>query len=679
MNQSEKSELKKEYRQLVKTIEKHRKKYHTDDAPEISDEAYDALVRQLEDLEKKLNIKKKTSQQVGGKILDGFVKTTHAVPQWSYDNVFDFSELENWQERNRKILVKDWDDQNQSEYVAELKIDGLKIVLTYRDGILITGATRGDGKIGEDVTENIKQIKSIPHTISEKRPVVIIGEVWMEKSELDVINQERIEQGLPVYANPRNLAAGTLRQLDTGIVASRNLKIFAYDLEFLDDKQGFATHEQELQFLEQQGFNVNQDRKVCKNLDEVQNYYEQWVKKREEQEYGIDGLVLKINSKLQCKRLGYTAKSPRYGVAYKFPAEETTTKVSDIIIQVGRTGVLTPVAVLEPVSIAGSIVSRATLHNADEIERLDVRIGDTVIMRKAGDIIPEILDIIPELRPKNTKKYVFPKTCPVCYVNVIQESNTSGTSVGWFCPNPECGGKHFGTLVHFVSKKAMNIKGLGKKILERFFEVGLVQSLSDIYNLQKSDFVEWERFGELSSDNLMNAIQDSKTTTLQKFLFALGIRHIGEETAELIAHYISQKTTDQKKLLSVLKNLSSVELAEIDGVGIVVAESFVQFMNNDYHYSVVEKLLGILTITFSQKVAGNLTGKTFVITGTLESLSRDEAKEKIKALGGKVASSVSSKTDYVVVGADPGSKYDDAQKLGIEILDEEAFLKTLTR
>ncbi len=672
-----KSQDQEQFERLQEIIEYHRQKYHRDDMPEISDETYDSLVRELIVLEQKLEIKQKTSEKVGGKILDGFVKTTHPVQQWSYDNVFDFSELENWQERNRKILAKDWDDQNQFEYVAELKIDGLKIVLTYRDGILKTGATRGDGKIGEDVTENIKQIKSIPHLIPEKRPVVIIGEVWMEKSELEVINQKRIEQGFSVYANPRNLAAGTLRQLDTEIVASRNLKIFVYDLEFLDDKQGFVTHEQELQFLKQQGFNVNQNYKICRNLDEVQTYYEQWVGKREEQEYGIDGLVLKMNNKLQCKRLGYTAKSPRYGVAYKFPAEETTTKVSNIIIQVGRTGILTPVAVLEPVSIAGSIVSRATLHNADEIERLDVRIGDTVIMRKAGDIIPEILDIIPELRPKNTKKYVFPKSCPVCYIDVVQESNTNGTSVGWFCPNPECGGKHFGTLVHFVSKKAMNIKGLGKKVLERFFEVGLVQSLSDIYNLQKSDFVEWERFGDLSSDNLMNAIQESKTTTLQKFLFALGIRHIGEETAELIAHYISQKTTDQKNLLLVLKNLLSGELAEIDGVGIVVAESFVQFMNNDYHCSIVEKLLEILTITFAQKATGSLTGKTFVITGTLESFSRDEVKEKIKALGGKVSNSVSSKTDYVVVGADPGSKYDDAQKLGIEILNEQELTKLL--
>lgn len=671
------ADLQKKYTALAELVDYHRQKYHRDDAPELSDEAYDALLKELGQLEELLGIEhvQQHAKKIGGKILDGFEKTTHPVPQWSYDNVFDFTELENWQERNRKILEKDWDDTESSEYVAELKIDGLKIILTYRDGVLVTGATRGDGTIGENVTENIKQIRSIPHMIAEKRPVVIIGEVWMEKSELDVINQERIEQGLPVYANPRNLAAGTLRQLDTSVVAQRNLKIFTYDLDFLDDQGGFDTHEQELQFLQQQGFQVNPDRLLCKNLDAVQQYYDIWVGKRDDQEYAIDGLVLKINSKLQCARLGYTAKSPRFGVAYKFPAEETTTVVNDIIIQVGRTGVLTPVAILKPVPIAGSIVSRATLHNADEIKRLDVRIGDTVIMRKAGDIIPEILAVITDLRPSKTVPYVFPTHCPECQSEVVQESNTSGTSVGWFCPNPECGGKHFESLVHFVSKKGMNIKGLGEKVLERFFAVGLVQNPVDIYTLQKQDFVEWERFGEQSADNLVNAIQQSKKVNLQKFIFALGIRHVGEETAEIIAGYIAEKTTHQKDILSVIINFSVEELAMIDGVGNVVAESFTTFLQNQYHQNIVRQLFDIVTIIFpDKKTSGILTGKTFVITGTLETMSRDEVKEKIKALGGKVASSVSSKTDYVVVGADPGSKYDEAQKLGIEVLSEGKFI-----
>ncbi|HQV64847.1 MAG TPA: NAD-dependent DNA ligase LigA [Candidatus Paceibacterota bacterium] len=656
-------------------IKLHREKYHTHDAPEISDEAYDALIRQLEELEAALGISEyaQESKKIGGKILEGFEKTTHAVPQWSYDNVFDISELENWNERNRKILVKEWDTDPDFEYVCELKIDGLKIVLTYRDGKLITGATRGDGSVGEDVTENIKRIKSIPHTISETRPIVVVGEVWMKTDDLEKINAEREKNGQPIYANPRNLAAGTLRQLDTDIVASRNLQTFIYDLEYLDTDREFESHEQELQFLKQQGFNVNPDRKLCKGLQQVQEYYESWIENRHDEQYGIDGLVVKLNNKQQCKQLGYTAKSPRFGVAYKFPAEETTTVVEDIIIQVGRTGVLTPVAVLKPVPVAGSVVSRATLHNADEIARLDVRIHDTVIIRKAGDIIPEILQVLTELRPKNSKHYEFPKTCPVCNASVIQEKNTSGTSVGWYCPNSECGGKHFETLVHFVSKKGMNIVGLGQKVLERFFEVGLVQNPTDIFKLKKEDFVEWERFGELSSDKLMKSIQKSKEVQLQKFLFALGIRHIGEETAEILANFIGQKNGE---LFKRLQSVTVSDLSNLEGVGPVVAESFVEYMNNNYHARIVSELVDILDIQMPKRSTTNqsLAGKTFVLTGTLETMSRDVAKEKIKSMGGKVASSVSKNTTYVVAGADPGSKYDEAVKLGVEILDEKKLL-----
>ncbi len=663
---------------LRKLVQYHKEKYYTLDAPEVSDEAYDALIRELEVLEAALGISEyaQESKKIGGKVLDGFEKTTHAVPQWSYDNVFDFSELSNWNERNRKILVKEWDNDPNFEYVSELKIDGLKIVLTYRDGKLITGATRGDGTIGEDVTENIKRIKSIPHIISETRPIVIVGEVWMKTDDLEKINAEREKNNQPIYANPRNLAAGTLRQLDTDIVASRNLQTYIYDLEYLDTDREFESHEQELQFLKQQGFNVNPDRKLCKNLNEIQEYYESWIEKRHDTQYGIDGLVIKLDNKQQCKQLGYTAKSPRFGVAYKFPAEETTTIVEDIIIQVGRTGVLTPVAVLKPVPIAGSVVSRATLHNADEIARLDVRIGDTVIIRKAGDIIPEILQVLRELRPKNSKHYEFPKTCPVCSATVIQEKNTSGTSVGWYCPNIECGGKHFETLVHFVSKKGMNIVGLGHKVLERFFEVGLVQNPTDIFKLKKEDFIEWERFGELSSEKLITSIEKSKVTLLPKFLFALGIRHIGEETAEILANFIAQKKGD------VFKNLQSVtieELSNLEGIGPVVAESFVEYMNNKYHGRIVSELVDILDIQMPKQSAVKqiLAGKTFVLTGTLESMSRDVAKEKIKSMGGKVASSVSKNTTYVIAGADPGSKYDDAQKLGVEILDEKGLISLL--
>lgn len=668
----------KKLERLRSLVEHHRQKYHQQDSPEISDEAFDALLRELQELESQLGISEyaQENKKIGGKILDGFIKTTHAVPQWSFDNVFNSGELENWNERNKKILIKEWDIQPHFEYVAELKIDGLKIVLTYRDGKLITGATRGDGAIGEDVTENIKQIRSIPHTISEKRPIVVIGEVWMKSDDLKIINAEREKNNQPIYANPRNLAAGTLRQLDTSIVASRNLQVFVYDLEYLDTEETFTTHEEELWFLEQQKFNVNPDRKICKTLKDIQTYYESWIEKRHAMQYGIDGLVIKLNNKQYCKQLGYTAKSPRFGVAYKFPAEETTTLVEDIIIQVGRTGVLTPVAILKPVPVAGSVVSRATLHNADEIKRLDVRVGDTVIIRKAGDIIPEILQVLTELRPDQSKPYQFPKKCPVCNTAVVQEKNTSGTSVGWYCSNTECGGRHFETLVHFVSKKGMNIVGLGQKVLERFFEVGLVQNLTDIFELKKEDFVEWERFGELSSEKLIKSIESSKKVTLSKFLFALGIRHIGEETAELLSGYLTTKTGD------LFKNLQSVtveELSNLEGIGPVVAESFVGYMNNDYHARIVKELLDKLDIQLPKQsqIQQTLAGKIFVLTGTLETMSRDIAKEKIKERGGKVAGSVSKNTTYVVAGADPGSKYDDAVKLGIDILDEKSFKKLL--
>ncbi len=672
-----KGELMNRMESLRQLVEYHRQKYHQEDAPEISDEAYDTLLHELQALEEKLGIHEheQTSRKVGGKILERFEKTTHLVPQWSYDNVFNLDELKNWEERNRKILIKDWDDHSHVSYVAELKIDGLKIVLTYRDGQLITGATRGDGAVGEDVTENIKCIKSIPHTISEKRPVVIIGEVWMAKSELGKINDERQKSGMPLYANPRNLAAGTLRQLDTGIVASRNLQTFIYDLDFIDGADGFTTHEEELQFLKKQGFNVNPERKLCKNLDEVESYYESWVAHRNDPEFGVDGLVLKINNKQQCTRLGHTAKSPRFGVAYKFPAEEVTTVVENIDIQVGRTGVLTPVAHVRPVLVAGSTVSRATLHNQDEIDRLDVRVGDTVILRKAGDIIPEILQVLVELRPQKSKKFSIPNTCPVCGAVVTKKKGGLGAdSVALYCTNRHCPAQSLENLIHFASKKAMNIVGMGEKIVEKLVDENLIQTAADIYSLKREDLVALEKFGEQSADNLLGNIEKSKQVTLAKFLFALGIPHIGEETADLIAQSIHFKNNHElrEKLFGILDE----DLIKLDGIGETVAESFVDYFADPDRRQVIIKLLDILDVAPSKVISGKdakLLGKTFVITGTLATMSRDEAKAKIKSLGGKVSSSVSKSTDYVVAGENPGSKYDDAMKLRVEILDEEKF------
>lgn len=625
-------------------------------------------------------------EQVGGKILDGFEKTRHKTAQWSYDNVFGFDELYTWDERNRKILDKLSHDQARTawRYCCELKIDGLKIVLTYRDGVLITGATRGDGTVGEDITENIKMIKAIPQTISDMRELVVVGEVWMKKSDLETINLQRQSAGLPKYANPRNLAAGTLRQLDTSMVASRDLQVFCYDVTILSGMNNFQTHTDELAYLEKLGFPVNPYTVTVDTLEQVQNYVDTWTSKRHGEEYDIDGVVIKLDSIELREPLGYTAKSPRFGVAYKFPAEEVTTVVENIEIQVGRTGVLTPVAHVRPVQVAGSVVSRATLHNQDEIDRLDVRIGDTVILRKAGDIIPEIVQVLPEFRTGKPRKFTIPAECPVCNTPTTSRTGTTGDdSVAVYCNNRHCPAQNLQNIIHYASKGAMNIVGMGEKIVERLIDEGLIKTLPDIYAIKKSDLEHLENFGELSANNITLSIENSKTVTLARFLFALGIPHIGQETAELIADTILY--SDQSELFKILTTRTEEQLINIDGIGPGVAGSFVNYMSDDERQGIVRELLEILVIKPNptrnlsssqggESVTRNLTGKTFVLTGTLPTLSRDQARDMIKQYGGKVSSSVSSKTDYVVVGSDPGSKYDDAVRLGVEILDEESLI-----
>ncbi len=668
--------------QFRKVIEHHRLKYYTHDAPEISDEAYDAIIRDLIDLEERLDVPQvdRISQQVGGKILDGFSKTLHEIPQWSYDNVFGFDELVRWDERNRKILEKADNAKARAKwnYACELKIDGLKIILTYRSGNLVMGATRGDGTVGEDITENIKMIKSIPKKIKDHRDLVIIGEVWMKKSDLEKINKERAVSELPVYANPRNLAAGTLRQLDTNIVAERDLQVFFYDLSVLGEDDVFETHQNELDYLRDLGFSVNPKTEIVNSLEKIQTYVDTWVPLRHDEQYGVDGVVIKLDDATLRADLGYTAKSPRFGVAYKFPAEEVTTVVDNIDIQVGRTGVLTPVAHVQPVLVAGSTVSRATLHNQDEIDRLDVRIGDTVILRKAGDIIPEILKVLTEFRKKNTKKFIIPNSCPVCGAAVTKRKGGLGIdSVALYCTNRHCPAQSLENLIHFASKKAMNIVGLGEKIVEKLVAEQIIATLLDIYSIRKEDVIGLEKFGDQSADNLISNIEKSRSTTLQKFLFALGIHHIGEETADLIAQSIDFKSNSDlsKKLFSI----TDEDLIIINGIGETVAESFVDYMQDPERQGVVQGLIGLLKFEKKEvKTSGSLTGKTFVITGTLETMSRDEAKEKIKALGGKVSSSVSKSTDYVVVGENPGSKYDDAMKLQVPVLNEANFFKLIT-
>ena len=682
------SDAKDRIEKLRTEIRRHNRLYYALDAPEISDEAYDALYHELRALEEKhpeLLTPDSPTQRVGGAPAKEFKKTRHKVAQWSFDNVFDVDGLKKWDERVRKLAKR-----SSIEYVAELKIDGLKIVLTYEKGILVTGATRGDGIIGEDVTGNIKTIRSIPLSLPEKVDLVAVGEVWLPHQQLARINKEREKNGEPVFANTRNAAAGSLRQLDPRVVAERRLESFIYDIDALKpiaNNPQPTTQEGELKLLERFGFKVNPHHRVCKNILEVEEFYTEWTKKKGKQEYGIDGVVVKVNDRTLQEALGYTGKSPRFGIAYKFPAEQTTTKVENIFVQVGRTGALTPVAALSPVLVAGSTVKRATLHNEDEIKRLDVRIGDTVVLQKAGDVIPEIVRVLTELRTGKEKIFHMPAKCPVCGSPVKKGTigRPSSASVGvrsaqfrvrqqaesaaHYCTNKKCFAQEIEHLIHFVSKKGMNIDGLGEKIVERLVNEGLVSDPADFYDLAEDDFTQLERFAEKSAKNLIEAIENSKKVALSKFLFALGIRHVGEETAELIENHFGT--------LAAVRKASVADTDAIEGVGDIMARSLYDWMRDKKNNALLDRLLKYVQIENqkSKIKSQKLSGKTFVLTGTLSSMSRDEAKAKIKSLGGKVTGSVSKETDYVVVGEDPGSKYEKAREMGVEIVSEKKFLE----
>lgn len=666
-----KSEAKKRIQELRLLLEHHRYLYHTLDAPEISDEIYDSLLRELDGLEKKypeLDHAMSPTHRVGGKPLKEFKKVKHEVAQWSYDNVFSFAELIAWEKKLLNILEKE-NIKARPTYVAELKIDGLKIVLTYEEGVLVRAATRGDGEVGEDITENVKTIKSIPLFLPDSVSMTVIGEAWIDKSQLEKINKERADQGLPLYANTRNFAAGTLRQLDPNIVAKRNIHIFAYDIEGAKGKQIFQSQWQELELLKKLGFEVNTDSRKCESLEEAQAFYVSWIESRHKKSYGIDGLVIKVNEQALCERLGYTAKAPRFGIAYKFPAEEVTTILRAITLQVGRTGAITPVAELDPVRVAGSLVKRATLHNREEIERLDVRVGDTVSLRKAGDVIPEIFDVIKSLRPKNAKKFNMPSLCPECNSTLKNETSVSGEeSVALYCKNPDCPAKHRENIIHFVSRKALNIDGLGERILETFIDLGLIHTYADIFRLKKEDIEGLPGFGEKSAQNLIDAITDAKKQSFDRFLYALGIRHVGEETARLLASHIKEP----EKVFQIREE----EIENLYGIGGAVAKSFISWFKDARNKKMYEDVLSYLEIeSFSvEKVDTSLSGKIFVLTGTLVKFSREKAGEEIRKRGGVVTNTVSSKTSFVIAGENPGSKLDEALKKDVPVLQEAQFL-----
>ena len=658
-----KSDAQKRIEKLISEINHHRHLYHVLDKQEISDAALDSLKKGLAELEREfpsLLRKDSPTQRVGGRALDKFVKVKHRTKILSLVDAFKIQDIEDWQERSQKFL-----GQKIKGYYAELKLDGLTVVLTYKNGIFWQGATRGDGKIGEDVTNNLKTIESIPLSLplikGIKMPeiVEVRGEVVMDKKIFTKINKQQEKKGLALFANPRNVAAGSIRQLDSKIAASRNLDCIAF--EIITDI-GQKTHQEVHQLLAKLGFKTNPNNQPCVDLKQVDKYLQRWVDKRKELPYWTDGAVVVVDDVAQEKSLGHIGKAERWMIAYKFPAEQVTTKVLDIEVQVGRTGALTPVAILEPVAVAGSTVSRATLHNQDEIDRLGVRIGDTVIVQKAGDIIPDIVKVLIKLRSGSEKKYNFPKKCPACASEVVKKSN----EVAHYCSNKNCYAKNIEGLIHFVSKKGFNIDGLGDSIVAQLMDKGVVVLPVDIFRLKSGDLEPLEGFAEKKTNKLLGSIASSKTINFSNFIYALGIRHVGEETSILLAdHYVS---------LEKLRRAKQAELEDLMDIGPEVTKSIISwFREND---KLLDDLLAQgIVIKSPIKTSTKLAGKTFLFTGSLN-IARDQAKAMVRGISGKIVSSVSSKLDYLVIGDKPGSKLAKAQEYkSIKIISEDEFLK----
>jgi DNA ligase (NAD+) len=667
--------VQKRAKTLAALIAYHQERYHEKDAPEISDEAYDSLVSELLALKEKyphMQAQYTETDAVGGRPDDAFAKVKHRVRQWSFDNVFTDAELRAWEERLMRVLEKEGLEKEKVSYVSEHKIDGLKVILEYEKGILIRAATRGDGVVGEDVTHTARMIADIPHTLKESVTLIAVGEVWLGEREFKKINAAREARGEQLFANPRNAAAGSLRQLDPEVTKSRNLSFFAYDIDFLEEGVVSVPDTQfdELALLKTLGFSTNPHARLCASLSEAIADYKKWVPKKHSMPYGMDGTVLKVNEVRLQKVLGYTAKSPRFGIAYKFPSEQATTVLEDIVLQVGRTGVLTPVAHLRPVLIAGSTVSRATLHNEDQISRLDIRIGDTVILQKAGDVIPEIVSVMRELRPKNAKVYHFPTHVAECGGNGSIE-RVPGMSA-WRCVSKDSDVLHRRRLHYFASRGAMNIDGVGPRIIDILLDNSLINTASDLFTLTEGDLIGLPGFKEKSAQNVIEAIQNVRTVPLYRFLVALSIPHVGEETARIIA--------ESFKTMEAIRRATREELASVFGVGEIVAESLASWLENADHAHELDALLTHIHIEMLEATTRGdtpFTNKTMVFTGSLETMSRSDAEALARSLGAHVTSSVSKSTDVVVVGKDPGSKAEKAEALGVTILLEQEFLKRI--
>jgi len=655
-------EAAKRIKKLREEIKYHEKKYYVDNDPQISDYEFDLLVKELENLENQfpdLITPESPTQRVGEQPLAGFASVTHRMPMLSLDNCYSIEELREFEERIKKIILS-----QKIEYVVELKIDGLGISIIYRQGKYFQAVTRGDGFRGDDVTPSVKTIRSLPLEIDDSREVEVRGEIYLPFKSFLAINKEREKNGEPLFANPRNAAAGSLRLLDPRQVSSRKLDVFLYYI-FIEGRE-MESQWQNMQMLKKLGFKTNPHSHLCHSLDEVIAYWQEWCQRRDSLDYDVDGVVIKVNSTQHRLQLGSTAKFPRWAISFKFPARQATTKIKDIVIQVGRTGALTPVALLEPVKLAGITISRSTLHNEDEIKRKDIRIGDYVLIERSGDVIPKVVSVMKERRSGHEVPFVFPRRCPVCHTAVYKPE---GEAVAR-CPNPSCPARLRESLLHFASRRAMNIEGLGEAVLDQLLEKKLVKAIPDLYSLKLENLVKMERMGFKSSQNLLEEIEKSKKREVSRLIYALGVRYVGERTAQILASHF--------KSIDNLQQASLEELTHVEGIGSKVAESIVFFFKQPANIELLRKLkeAGLnFKVKEEKEGAKPLAGQVFVLTGKLTTLTRDEASYIIEELGGTVSSSVTKKTNYVVVGESPGSKLRRAQELGIPLLNEQEFLK----
>lgn len=657
--------------ELKDLLNQYSYEYYTLDKPTVPDAEYDKLMQELLRLEEQhpeLVTPDSPSQRVGGQPLESFAKVEHSVPMLSLGNAFNESDLRDFDRRVRQEVG------DQYSYVCELKIDGLAISLRYENGLFMLGATRGDGTVGEDITKNLRTIKTIPLRLKENIDIEVRGEAYMPKSSFEALNKEREANGEELFANPRNAAAGSLRQLDPKIAAKRNLDIFLYGIGSTEGL-GIDSHSDGLDFLESLGFKTNPERRRCANIDEVIQFIEGWTEKRPNLPYEIDGIVIKVDSFEHQRQLGNTAKSPRWAIAYKFPAEEVMTRLIDIELSVGRTGVITPTAILEPVRVAGTTVKRASLHNEDLIREKDIKIGDYVIIKKAGDIIPEVVSVIEEKRTGEEQDFAMPTGCPECGSGLVRLDD----EVALRCINPKCPAQIREGLIHFVSRNAMNIDGLGEKVITQLFAANLIQDVADLYKLNREELLQLERMGEKSVDNLLSAIEASKDNSLERLLFGLGIRHVGAKAAKTLAR--------QFETIDSLQKATMEDLININEIGEKMADSIVTYFSKSEVAELIDELTsyGVNMVYKGPKIVNVeeidsiFAGKTIVLTGKLEQLSRNDAKKELEALGAKVTGSVSKNTDIVIAGEDAGSKLDKALELGIEVWDEARMLEELNR